>query len=537
MANAIPADIPNSLKVRQSGVTCQTSKGSPRTKAVTALINELRGADDGRLCQQTNDGNSMCRTLAKRNGAAIGICGGVDADGGHECAELAGFASQIQQACVDQNGFVGDPNVLPLMRPLVKFPSSCAYPVLTTVAGRSFLAFLLAYLLLIYLCNHAFYRDPTSAFFDPARAYKHTYSTHRQGQADEFIKATELSLAKNDNSLRETKASLCLGIATVERPGEQYLRYTLGSLLEGLTDEERHTMHVAILIGHTRPENHSIYYQPWLTALSNQILTYNISDAKQFNLLTEWEQDKDYRRKAIYDYTYLLETCIRTGATHIAMIEDDVLAVQGWYARTSAALGLIKAKSVDWLYLRLFFTEQFFGWNSEFWPTYLLASICVVAAVATLLVALRTLCFHSSLPPQMIFLASLVYTPACILLYFMAGRVSLRPMAPGVHEMPDFGCCAQGFVFPAAIAPRVVDKLKEKEQGFVDMIIEEWAKEEAMKRFAVIPSLLQHIGSHSSKGDDIGPTQPMSVAETIFNFGFERYEQRGDRVTHPSIDE
>ncbi|KAL8662819.1 MAG: hypothetical protein Q9202_004421 [Teloschistes flavicans] len=424
------------------------------------------------------------------------------------------------------------------MTPLVKFYSRCAYPILTTVAGRSFLVFLFAYLLLLYLGQHAFYADPTSVFFDSRRAYQHPYSSHRQRQADDFVETTEKSLDKNDSALRGTRSSLCLGIATVERSGPQYLRHTLGSLMEGLTDEERHTIHTVILIGHTQPQNHSIYHEPWLKALSNQILTYNISNAKQLDLLTEWERHQDYRRKAIYDYTYLLEACTHSGATHIAMIEDDVLAVQGWHARTKAALELINAKRVDWLYLRLFFTEQFFGWNREFWPTYVLASVGVVAAVAILLLSLHnTIHFRTSLPSQIIVLASLVYTPACILLYFMAGRVSMRPMAPGVHEMPNFGCCAQGFVFPAAVAPRVVSKLKEKELGFVDMIIEEWANEEDLKRFAVIPSVLQHIGSHSSKGDDFGPTQPMSVAETIFNFGFERYEQEGDRVTHPSITE
>lgn len=215
------------------------------------------------------------------------------------------------------------------MTPLVKFYSRCAYPVLTTVAGRSFLVFLLAYLLLLYLGQHAFYADPTSVFFDPRRAYQHPYSSHRQRQADDFVETTERSFDKNDSALRGTRTSLCLGIATVERSGSQYLRHTLGSLMEGLTDEERHTIHTVILIGHTQPQNHSIYHEPWLKALSNQILTYNISNAKQLDLLTEWERHQDYRRKAIYDYTYLLEACTHSGASHIAMIEDDVLAVQG----------------------------------------------------------------------------------------------------------------------------------------------------------------------------------------------------------------
>ncbi|KAI4146609.1 MAG: hypothetical protein L6R39_003400 [Caloplaca ligustica] len=324
----------------------------------------------------------------------------------------------------------------------------------------------------------------------------------------------------------------CIGMATVARPDEQYIRSSFGSLIEGLAEDDRKHIHTVVLVGHTDPQQHPIYHEPWLKNLSNQILTYDTHNTEQFDLLVQWEQDKDYRRKAIFDYIYLLDTCIQSGAVWIAMFEDDTIAVQGWYPRMMAALDVADSKSTDWLYLRLFFTEQFLGWNSEFWPTYLLTSASVVAAVALLLVVLRSLRFHTSISNRTICTACFVYTPACIALYFMAGRISMRPMTPGVHEMPNFGCCAQGLVFSSTTAARVVSKLKEKELGFVDMILEEWANEEKLTRFAVMPSLLQHIGGHSSKGDEFTTAQPMSVAETIFNFGFELYGRRGHPLRH-----
>ncbi|KAL8806419.1 MAG: hypothetical protein Q9182_001334 [Xanthomendoza sp. 2 TL-2023] len=411
---------------------------------------------------------------------------------------------------------------------------------LTTIPGRTLLIFLFLYLLLGQYCRYAFYRDPTSAFFDPSRAYEHIYSLQRQRQADAFIQAANSSShAKNGSQVPRPATTMCLGIATVERPGEQYIRLALGSLMEGLTEDERKQIYAVILIGHTDPERHPIYHEPWLQTLSDKILTYDTLRKDQFDLLSHWEHEKDYRRKAIFDYTHLLETCLQSGAAWIAMIEDDTIAVAGWYPRTLAALDVADAQNLNRLYLRLFFTEQYLGWNRESWPTYLLASLSVVICVASTLVALRNLGHYPSISGWTIFTAAFVCTPAFILLYFLAGKLSMRPLPPGVHEMPNYGCCAQGLVFSPAAAARAVDQLKETELGFVDMILEAWADAENLARFAVVPSLLQHVGGRSSKGDDFGVAaaagRGMAVAERIFSFGFEVYERRGDGVVYPLI--
>ncbi|KAL8706610.1 MAG: hypothetical protein Q9201_000357 [Fulgogasparrea decipioides] len=408
------------------------------------------------------------------------------------------------------------------------------YYLLCTSAGRCFLCFLVFYLGLIQYCRHAFYRDPTSAFFDYHRGYERSYSLQRQRQADDFIQAANVS-AEHAVKL-PGHPNMCVGMTTVERPSEQYVRSAYGSLMDTLTAEERRQIYAIVLIAHTDPNRHPIYHEPWLETLSDRILTYDSAKKEQFQALKRMEEERDYRRKAIFDYTYLLETCVETGAAWIAMVEDDTLAVAGWYPRVLGALDATDSKSSNWLYLRMFFTEQFLGWNSEYWPAYLISSASIVSTLAAVLLALRRVRYLKSLSNAAIFVACFICTPACILLYFMAGRLSMRPLSPGVHEMPNFGCCGQGFVFPSAAAVRVVEKLKEKQVGFVDMTLEEWANEERLTRFAVVPSLLQHIGGRSSKGDDFSSTQPLSVAERIFNFGFELYQEKGGKAVHP-IDE
>lgn len=76
------------------------------------------------------------------------------------------------------------------------------------------------------------------------------------------------------------------------------------------------------------------------------------------------------------------------------------------------------------------------------------------------------------------------------------------------------------------MAPKVVARLTIKKAGYVDMLVEEWADEEDLVRWAVVPSLLQHIGGRSSKGDDMGfkSKHNRAVAEKIWNFGFELHK-------------
>lgn len=411
----------------------------------------------------------------------------------------------------------------------------CTHRLWKMGAGRAFLSFFLFYLLLVQVCRYTFYRDPTSVFFNPSKAYRRIYSLHRQEQADAYLQAANSSTVKNTR-IPAREVTLCLGVATIQRAGEQYVRSAYGSLMEGLAEDERNHIYSIILIAHTDPERHPIYHEPWLRHLSDRVLTYNTSDARQMDHLMDWERSRDYRKKAMFDYAYLVKSCLDSGAAWVAIVEDDVIAVRGWYSRTIDALATAESKSTDWLYLRLFYTEQFLGWNSEFWPTYLLVSVCAVVAVASILLILRNLRFPTYFSGWIIFTASFVCMPACIALYFMAGRVSMLPLAPGVHEMPNFGCCAQGFVFSSATAARVVDKLKQKEVGFVDMILEEWANQEKLTRFVIVPSLLQHVGGRSSKGDDFKPAESRSLADKMFNFGFELYRQDGPRVIHPFSD-
>lgn len=390
----------------------------------------------------------------------------------------------------------------------------------------AFLAFFLIYLALIRYCSLAYYRDPTSAFFDPVRGYEPRYSAERQNDADAFVGNANLTTLVHATP---QDPKMCIGIATVAREQDQYVRRTIGSLIDGLEPSEREQIFLVVLIAHTDPHMHPIYGEPWLTNVADKTLLYDVNQERLQSLI-DWEINKDYRKKALFDYTYVLQRCVNAGTQWITMIEDDTLAVDGWFPRAMEALQKADeqhqtTEAMDWLYLRLFYTEEFLGWNSEEWRGYFAASIAVSGMTGMALLLIRQFIFEKTITNSVIAIACLVCAPACISLYFMAGRLSMQPPLPGVYQMPKFGCCAQGLVYSNEIASKVIARLSQVREGYVDQIVEAWANEANLVRWVTIPSLLQHVGTSSSKGDDRGSAAKYgrSVAEKIWSFSFEDY--------------
>ncbi|KAL8831814.1 MAG: hypothetical protein Q9191_000638 [Dirinaria sp. TL-2023a] len=395
-----------------------------------------------------------------------------------------------------------------------------------TPGGRAFCGFVCVYLFALLYCSCTFNRDPTSAFFDPRVGYERLYSVKRQEQALSFIAAAEERPVSPNT---QTSSKLCLGISTIGRPGEQYVRSTIGSLLEGLNQKERRELYLITFIAETHRDQHPIFDERWPKVLSDEYLPYNVSKEESAHL-EELERSKNFREKGLWDYRYVLNRCISTGAPYVAILDDDVLAVAGWFNRTMTAVDIANARTPhqrgsNWLYLRLFYTEEFFGFNRESWPLYLLSSVGVFLATGFALVLARMLGFRKYTSNRTLAVVCGTCVPACIILYFLIGRNALYPLASGVHQMQQSGCCGQGLLYPRDMAISLVDRLHEKGSGFPDSVVEEWANENSYIRWAVVPSLLQHIGGRSSKGDDFGgmAKHAGSVAEKIWSFAFEQY--------------
>ncbi|OQE27931.1 hypothetical protein PENFLA_c005G05868 [Penicillium flavigenum] len=431
-------------------------------------------------------------------------------------------------------------------------PTSGLSAIGSVQALRTFLFFLFFYVLLIVVARRQSSRDPTSIFFDPTKAYDPIYSAIRLEQAASFIdtanNATEPQIPRGP---RQPK--FCLGVATIARKGARYFQATVGTFLEGLSEEERAGIHLILFIAHTDPSQHPAYEEPWLYKLADQVLLYNASevDVDHIRSLETDEAKIAGREKALFDYTYLLKACAKIDTPYVVMLEDDLVALDGWYHRTQTALSSAEEQTremgaANWLYLRLFYTEEYFGWNAEEWLAYLLYSILVVCLVVCVLLVFRRFNAHARplLPNMTIILLSGIFTPLLIGLFFAMGRVTMLPRPNGVHQMPKFGCCSQAFVFPKSRIPELVDLYTSKRIGYVDMLTEEYANARNEIRWAVTPSLVQHVGRKSSKGADdisshvkIKSKADLTVVEKLWNFEFEMNNAETLRAEHDAAKE
>ncbi|KAF9883434.1 hypothetical protein FE257_003477 [Aspergillus nanangensis] len=388
-----------------------------------------------------------------------------------------------------------------------------------SATGLIICAFSVLYLLSLRYYHGLSYRDPTSYFFDAHRAYERQYSAIRVKEAETFLSKAD-GITPPARAHGETP-TICIAIVTVRRRGDQYVGLTVASLLDGLSQSERKSIYLDLLVGNSNPSDHPIYSEKWVKTLPDRIRTYSKDDI-DFEQIQAWEEGGWYRNKTIYDYTYMLQDCYDTGAEYVAMIEDDTLAVKGWLPSALEALRTVEKRTAgrDWIYLRLFYVDDLLGWNSEEWPRYLGWSFVIWAMLTGIMVAAKRN-FKTelkSVPYSIIWIISCGFIPAAIALHFMAGRQTMWPMSPGVHEMNKYGCCSQGLVFPRSIIPQFLDQTDLTTDWLVDMMIEKIANYQEWSRWAVVPSLLQHIGATSSKGYGFDTS-----AKSLWNFRFEEY--------------
>lgn len=207
-------------------------------------------------------------------------------------------------------------------------------------APRAFLFFFAFYALLTFYVRSQSYRDPTSVFFNPWIAYDPDYTAIRLKEAEEYIASVNNNAAEARVPKAGEKPGLCVGIASIARHGVRYFKSSVGTVLEGLSEAERADIHLVLFIAHTDPTEHPAYAEPWLHNVPNQLLLYDPAtvDLDYIHSLETEAAKASGHEKALFDYRYLLQACEAVGSPYVIMLEDDVVALDGWYHRTRAAL-------------------------------------------------------------------------------------------------------------------------------------------------------------------------------------------------------
>ncbi|KAI0185340.1 hypothetical protein EV127DRAFT_456313 [Xylaria flabelliformis] len=389
------------------------------------------------------------------------------------------------------------------------------------------------YFLLIGLLRSICWKDPTSKFFRPGRAHTSIYSTYRIQQAIQQADIASASAEREGQKSREEPPELCIGIPSVRREGVSYLKLALGSLQHGLSSDERARLHFVVLLAHVNQTDHPDHNMPWLNSMVDTLASY--SDNEERLMLAQTIDSRSHAIKSKLDYSVVMEECEKTGAPYVLMIEDDVVFLDGWRHRTMRALDIATTKTWDagkanFLYLRLFYYEGLLGWNSESWPTYLGSSIAISVVVLGFMLLARRYVAHRHVSHTLILLATLVFTPLLIILFFAAGRNCMLPQSTGVHTMDKYGCCGQGLVFPrATVINEILPLFRSNISSTVptDSYIEQYADDTVGLRWALTPVVMQHVGGQSShkgrRGDTYGPSH-------LWNFDFERNDATQSKV-------
>ncbi|KAH7410165.1 hypothetical protein DE146DRAFT_340939 [Phaeosphaeria sp. MPI-PUGE-AT-0046c] len=401
----------------------------------------------------------------------------------------------------------------------------------------------------LYIITAVSARDPTSIYFSPRKGYTPRYSAIRRSQAEQFILAYDavnpIDVVKA--SPDEKKRKLCVGIPSTYRNGVGYLPDTVASLIEGLSPEERQEIYIMVFIPHSKPETHPAYNEKWLPGLVDKVITYQFGYDRMQHIRIMEQAGGRVEEKAIFDYAYLLNKCAEQFTPYIAILEDDTLAMHGWYHRTMAAIheaeqqAALRRSKPDFLYLRLFYTEEFLGWNRQRWKSYLWLSICAAALPTAFLVLVRVFQPRTklsiTLTTRRAFLTLYSVLAVLILFYFSLGRITVHPIPNGVHEMPRFGCCSQAYVFPNLKAQDLVTYFKERHVGYTDVLLEDFANERDELRFAITPSVVQHLGRKIEKSGDAASEEKVgkNMVEKIWSFAFEKFDVKALNEEHEKV--
>jgi hypothetical protein len=201
-----------------------------------------------------------------------------------------------------------------------------------------FLGFLLPYSLVALYLRQTCYRDPSSIFWGPEETRLLSYSVFRKAQAHRFAdKAAKHEPAKWDNT---TAPQLCVGIGSISRHGLSYLGETPGSILEGLDEVERRQIYIFVFLPHIDLSKHGDSSAAWLHNMAGSLPAYP-DNPQLIYLIERLENDGGYSahaRKQKIDYSVLLSECAKVEPAYTMTLEDDVIALDGWFHRTLSAL-------------------------------------------------------------------------------------------------------------------------------------------------------------------------------------------------------
>lgn len=376
--------------------------------------------------------------------------------------------------------------------------------------------------------------DPGSIFYDSQHGQDYKYTRHRRLEVAKYLVQQSPTNATRKSTRPSTvvpgsNTTTCLAVMSAKRSGRQYIDEAIGSILFNLTLAERSSLWINLHLARTDLGDNL----PATSSLVDATSDYESLDVVTRSQLQAWEESTDLSaqvQKANFDYVAALDACITTGLPWIVILEDDVIMADGWLSQLEHALAtLAKPNTRPWAYIRLFYADRFQNWRADDTDHY------IVWCTGTFIIVYLAiyLCFNgfkinrtTRVNAQLVLLAMLVSSCA-ISLIFLGGRSSMLPR-PSLQKMNEGGCCAQGLVYSRDRAIDLIHFLKTGPRDlFADSMIEAWANQNRLDRWAITPPVLQHVGTRTTKmraDEDLSESEKVATGSArLRNFQFEQY--------------
>jgi hypothetical protein len=189
-------------------------------------------------------------------------------------------------------------SILPLAYELAGRLGRAAPIIFGSYSARTVLACTVTLWLLSFaICKKTLWRDPHTAFFREDGAYGRHYSIFRQAEARLFIEEAQAGSQSSNANRTRAAPVICAAITTFKRDGVQYLNDTVGSMLAGLSDEERSVLDVYVLFAHVDSTVHPNWNAKWLDTVDHWA-GYNVSE-EQLKHIQELETTENFYEKGI----------------------------------------------------------------------------------------------------------------------------------------------------------------------------------------------------------------------------------------------
>ena len=167
----------------------------------------------------------------------------------------------------------------------------------SSLAGKTLACTAILWLLVFAACKQLLWRDTHAAFFSETGVYELDYSLYRQAEAHEFIQHANTDAHGPRPENTKPAPVICAAITTFNRDGRQYLNETVGSMLVGLTMEERSVLDVRLLFAHAEGAVHPDWDSGWLDTLDHWG-GYNVSK-EDLEHIYELETTQNFYAKGV----------------------------------------------------------------------------------------------------------------------------------------------------------------------------------------------------------------------------------------------